>query len=75
MSNLDKTPLRFVLQCTAALGLFATAGAYFFAGVEVAGGVLVCLVQTAVFCILSSVYVALAVEQHEAHEDHAHPAH
>ncbi len=41
MSNLDKTPLRFVLQCTAALGLFATAGAYFFAGVELAGGVLV----------------------------------
>ena len=38
-------------------------------------GLLVCLVQTAVFCILSSVYVALAVEQHEAHEDHAHPAH
>ncbi len=41
-------------------------------------GTLVCVVQTLVFCLLSMVYIALAVEHHEGdhgHNDSAHPAH
>jgi F-type H+-transporting ATPase subunit a len=33
-------------------------------------GTLVCVVQTVVFCLLSTVYIAMAIEHHE-HEDHA----
>jgi F-type H+-transporting ATPase subunit a len=38
-------------------------------------GTLVCVVQTLVFCILSTVYIAMAVAHHdheEGHEAHAH---
>ncbi|MEW5854013.1 MAG: F0F1 ATP synthase subunit A [Myxococcota bacterium] len=35
-------------------------------------GFLVCIIQTAVFCILSTVYIALAVQGHEEHEEHGH---
>ncbi len=30
-------------------------------------GIVVCVVQTLVFCLLSVVYIAMAIEQHEAH--------
>ena len=43
-------------------------------------GTLVCVVQTLVFCLLSIVYIALAVENthddhHESHESHAGAGH
>ena len=42
-------------------------------------GVLVAIVQTLVFCLLSTVYIAMAVEHHEEEEGHhgaeAAPAH
>jgi F-type H+-transporting ATPase subunit a len=37
-------------------------------------GTLVCVVQTLVFCILSTVYIAMAIEHHE-HDDHEAAAH
>lgn len=37
-------------------------------------GFLVAVIQTAVFCILTTVYIALAVQGHEEHEEHAHGA-
>lgn len=37
-------------------------------------GAMVCVVQTLVFCILSTVYIAMAVEHHD-HGDEAHAAH
>jgi F0F1-type ATP synthase membrane subunit a len=33
-------------------------------------GTLVCVVQTLVFCILSTVYIGMAIEHHD-HDDHA----
>jgi F-type H+-transporting ATPase subunit a len=39
-------------------------------------GTLVCVVQTVVFCMLSSIFIALATEHHEEHgEKHAKPGH
>ena len=42
-------------------------------------GLVVCVIQTAVFCILTTVYIALAVQGHDEHEEHGHggaePAH
>jgi F-type H+-transporting ATPase subunit a len=35
-------------------------------------GVLVCIVQTLVFCLLSMVYIQGAVEHHDGHEEHGH---
>jgi F-type H+-transporting ATPase subunit a len=35
-------------------------------------GVLVCIVQTVVFCLLSSVFISLATETHEHGEGHGH---
>lgn len=35
-------------------------------------GLLVCVVQTAVFCLLSSVYIAMAIEHHEEGHGEAH---
>jgi F-type H+-transporting ATPase subunit a len=38
-------------------------------------GVMVCVIQTLVFCLLSMVYIQGAVAAHEGHEDHEHGAH
>lgn len=35
-------------------------------------GLVVSVIQTAVFCILTTVYIALAVQGHEDHDGHAH---
>ena len=35
-------------------------------------GTLVCVVQTLVFTLLTIVYIAMAVEEHEHHDDHGH---
>jgi len=32
-------------------------------------GVIVCMVQTLVFCLLSVVYIAMAIEKHDDHAD------
>ena len=38
-------------------------------------GLLVCIVQTVVFTMLTIVYIALAVEEHDHHHDEGHPEH
>jgi F-type H+-transporting ATPase subunit a len=38
-------------------------------------GLLVSVVQTAVFCLLSAVYIGMAIEHHEHHDDGHAPAH
>lgn len=40
-------------------------------------GTIVCVVQTMVFCILSTIYIKLSIEHHEEHDDHggAHDPH
>ena len=35
-------------------------------------GVIVCIVQTLVFCLLSIVYIGMAIEEHHHDEAHAH---
>ena len=38
-------------------------------------GTMVAVVQTLVFCLLSMVYIGMAVAEHEHHDDHAHEGH
>lgn len=38
-------------------------------------GILVCTIQTAVFCILSTVYIGMAIENHHHDEGHGEAAH
>jgi len=35
-------------------------------------GTIVCIVQVLVFCLLGSIYIALATEGHGDHDDHGH---
>jgi hypothetical protein len=35
-------------------------------------GVLTVTLQTYVFCLLATIYIQLAIEQHDDHGDHAH---